>query len=55
MPRWKWFQRENEPVDVVQPATAYPDRAGAHAKQPEASHKREVDERQSDGGCERLA
>lgn len=35
MPRWKWFQRENEPVDVVQPATAYPDRTGAHAKRPE--------------------
>lgn len=28
--RWKWFQRKDEPVDMVRAATAYPDRAGAY-------------------------
>lgn len=30
MSRWKWFQRKDEPIDVVQPATIYPHRAGAY-------------------------
>ncbi|MEV6815909.1 hypothetical protein [Micromonospora sp. NPDC051296] len=29
MPRWKWFQRKDEPIDVVE-RSAYPDRAGAY-------------------------
>ncbi|WP_405092967.1 hypothetical protein OG767_08890 [Micromonospora sp. NBC_01392] len=48
MPRWKWFQRENEPVDVVQPATACPDRVDFHHRQP-------CSRCLSGGGCERLA
>jgi len=30
MARWKWFTRPDKPIDVIGPATAYPDRAGAY-------------------------
>ncbi|WBB72180.1 hypothetical protein O7602_20995 [Micromonospora sp. WMMD1128] len=64
MTRWKWFQRDDEPVDVVQPATAYPDRIGAHATPPFAvimagyvldfHHRQPCSRCEADGGCERL-
>ncbi|SDY16009.1 hypothetical protein SAMN05444365_101878 [Micromonospora pattaloongensis] len=31
MRRWKWFQRRDEPVDMVGPATSYARRRGASA------------------------
>ncbi|MEV2241141.1 hypothetical protein [Micromonospora lutea] len=35
MARWKWFQRQDAPIDVVQ-RSAYQERAGAYrARQPE--------------------
>lgn len=30
--RWKWFQRAETPIDVVQAATIYQDRAGAYSR-----------------------
>jgi hypothetical protein len=30
MPRWKWFQRRQKPLDAVGPATCYPHRAGSY-------------------------
>lgn len=30
--RWKWFQRQEEPIDCTGQATAYPARAGAYSR-----------------------
>lgn len=39
MPRWKWFQRRNQPVDATGPATVYAAHRGAHAPGAPAAEK----------------
>ncbi|GAB3060866.1 hypothetical protein [Micromonospora schwarzwaldensis] len=49
MGRWKWFQRQDEPVDVVQ-CPAYAHRGGAYGTHgPEASADDRPSDRPRDG------